>query len=243
MMEDDPGAWIFVSHSHHDIKEVRRVRDYLEAKGHNPLLFFLKSLNDHSELDDLIRREIKARNFFLLCDSPNAKSSRWVQNEVEFIKSIGGKVYRSIDLGAPWQSQLDAIDDLSRHATLFMSYARSDQPYADRVAEHFRALDYRVLLDTKGIVPGERWKEALEDMIDTALATGIVAILLSPETFRSSWVRYELSYAYQRSEPGDGNIRLFIIRDREAVLRTLSDPELAPLTATTQVEDLTHLAP
>jgi len=60
------------------------------SHGHNPLLFFLKCLSDHSELDDLIRREIEAAKFFLLCDSPNSQASRWVQHEVELIKSMKG---------------------------------------------------------------------------------------------------------------------------------------------------------
>jgi hypothetical protein len=48
------GAWIFLSHSHRDLHEVRHVRDALEAKGHQPLLFFLKCLDDDAEIDDLI---------------------------------------------------------------------------------------------------------------------------------------------------------------------------------------------
>ena len=41
-------------------------------------MFFLKCLNDHAELHDLIRREIEARTGFLLCDSQAARQSRWV---------------------------------------------------------------------------------------------------------------------------------------------------------------------
>lgn len=39
----DTGAWIFVSHSHHDLEKVRQVRNELEQRGHNPLLFFLNA--------------------------------------------------------------------------------------------------------------------------------------------------------------------------------------------------------
>jgi hypothetical protein len=40
------GAWIFVSHSHRDLEKVREIRNELERRGHNPLLFFLKCLSD-----------------------------------------------------------------------------------------------------------------------------------------------------------------------------------------------------
>jgi len=65
-------AWIFVSHSSRDLEKVRRVRNAIEAAGGEPILFFLKCLSDHDEIDELIKREIEARNFFLLCDSSNA---------------------------------------------------------------------------------------------------------------------------------------------------------------------------
>ena len=95
------GAWIFVSHSLGDILQVRRVRNSLEELGHYPLLFYLRSLADDSEIDGLIRREIEARNFFLLCDSENARVSRWVQAEVRIIKSQPRKVFATLNLDAP----------------------------------------------------------------------------------------------------------------------------------------------
>ena len=59
-LQHSEGAWIFVSHSTKDIVEVRAVRNALENMGHFPILFFLKSVSEHSELDTLIRREIEA---------------------------------------------------------------------------------------------------------------------------------------------------------------------------------------
>ena len=84
---EDQGAWIFVSHSHRDLSKVRQVRDLLEARGHNALLFFLKSLGDDDEIDDLIRREIEARTWFILCESDNARTSTWVKRELQIIKN------------------------------------------------------------------------------------------------------------------------------------------------------------
>ena len=47
---DQQGAWIFVSHSHKDIEKVREIRNELERRGHNPLLFFLKCMDDDGAL-------------------------------------------------------------------------------------------------------------------------------------------------------------------------------------------------
>ena len=63
------GGWIFISHSHLDIELVRKIRNELEAKGFEPLLFYLKCLNDDSEIEDLIKREINEREWFIYVDS------------------------------------------------------------------------------------------------------------------------------------------------------------------------------
>jgi hypothetical protein len=94
-----PGAWVFVSHSHKDLTKVRQIRDALEAEGFKPLLFYLKCLEDDSALlPDLLRREIEARNFFLLCDSAHSRSSDWVQQEKEIVRLLEDKVYEEVDL-------------------------------------------------------------------------------------------------------------------------------------------------
>ena len=126
----EEGAWIFLSHSHRDLEEVRLVRNELEQKGHNPLMFFLKCLNDDSELDDLIKREIEARTWFLLCDSPNARRSRWVQKEIEMIMSLEGKVYKTINLEDDFEEQLKEIQALEKRATIFFSYSFRDKEIA-----------------------------------------------------------------------------------------------------------------
>jgi hypothetical protein len=84
-------AWIFVSHSVHDVDGVRRLRNELESRGAEPLLFFLKALYDDEELRILLRREIDARHYLLLCDSAAARESRWVREEQEYVRSLSGR--------------------------------------------------------------------------------------------------------------------------------------------------------
>jgi hypothetical protein len=128
-MNNPEGAWIFLSHSSKDWNEVRRIRNFLEEKGHRPLVFFLKCLTDHSELDGLIKREIEARTWFLLCDSQNARESGWVQAEAAFIKELDGKYHETIDLEEAIETQLERIERLCRRATVFLSYSYMDRAF------------------------------------------------------------------------------------------------------------------
>ncbi len=66
---DLSNAWVFVSHSNKDFDKIVKERNKLEALQYKPLLFFLKCLEDDKEIFELIKREIKARDRFILCDS------------------------------------------------------------------------------------------------------------------------------------------------------------------------------
>ena len=60
-LQKSKGGYIFLSHSHEDIEKVREIRNSLEQDGFEPLCFYLKCLSDDSEIEDLIKREIDAR--------------------------------------------------------------------------------------------------------------------------------------------------------------------------------------
>lgn len=80
---------MFVSHSHRDLEKVRRIRNELERRGHNPLVFFLKCLAaDDARLPELIRDKIKARTFFVLCNTRASRRSKWVKQEIELVKQV-----------------------------------------------------------------------------------------------------------------------------------------------------------
>jgi len=66
------------------LEKVRRIRNELERRGHNPLLFFLKCLEaDDARLPELIRDGIKARTFLVLCNTRASRRSKWVKQEIE----------------------------------------------------------------------------------------------------------------------------------------------------------------
>ena len=240
--EQVEGAWVFLSHSHKDLEKVRRIRDSLEAKGHNPLMFFLKCLDDDSELDDLIRREIDARTWFILCQSPNASASRWVQQEVEIIKGLEGKAYEEIDLDDDLESQVERAAALSRRATVFISYSRETE---GEVAKVLRAEllkhDFRVFLDVEDLSPGN-WAEQIRKAVDESVREGYFLLLLSPERLASEFVRQEVHYAFDRQAASgrSNNIVPIVVRDFKTTLDALrSDTDMWELMGWIYLFDLT----
>jgi len=74
---------------------------------------------------------------------------------------------------------------------VFVSYARSDEPQAKRVAEALRALGYRVWRDDE--LPAHRpYSEVIEERLKSAKA---VVVLWSAEAAKSEWVRAEADAA------------------------------------------------
>jgi hypothetical protein len=197
-MSSQEGAWIFLSHSTKDWDEVRRVRNLLEEKGHKPLVFFLKCLTEHSELDELIRREIEARTWFLLCDSGNALGSSWVQAEVAYIKKLQGKYHEQIDLNEPIETQVARIDRLCKRVSVFFSYSRADELRARRIREALVKQDYSVWSD-KEIAAGTLWQQEITSAIDRAVERGFVLVLLSTHSVQSKSTTSEVQHALDKA--------------------------------------------
>ncbi|MFZ1108093.1 MAG: toll/interleukin-1 receptor domain-containing protein [Rhodomicrobium sp.] len=191
-MKKHSSAWIFVSHSVHDLETVRKVRNYLEEQGANPILFFLKCVSEEEELDGLLKREIAARNFFLLCDSENARSSRWVREEVEYVKSLPHKPYREIDVHANWEEQKAAIDELLKISTVYISYRRHDalsiRPYVNLLRNN----DFTIFLDLFNIKPGDDFQKVIYDALRGAAENGFLVQFLTLEALQNPWMASEL---------------------------------------------------
>lgn len=216
------GAWIFLSHSHRDLAKVRQIRDELERKGHNPLIFFLKCLEDDgAELPDLLRREIGARNWFILCDSPNARSSKWVQEEIQMIKSLEGKVFEVVDLSKDLQTELHKLTDISKRATIFLSYTSSDAAIAQQVGAALTRVDFRVFQDIK-VSTSADFQSAIKAAIDKSLANGFVLLLLSPNSLTSPFCKAETEYALRRAQASQrSNVVPVIVKDGSQFLAKL----------------------
>lgn len=230
-----PGAWIFVSHSHQDLDEVRRIRNELEEMGHNPLLFFLKCLGDDAELDELLQREIRARKFFLLCDSPNSRASRYVQDEVRFIQALQDKVYLTLDLKSDWNAQRERIETISRGATVFLSCARDGLWLAETLYRRLRELDYRVWWDRRDLRQEDVWLEARTEAMDrTVDEEGIFLLLLSPNALTSQGALNEMRRALEIATNAERSSKLVPVIAADAL------PTRA-LLAESELSDLSHV--
>lgn len=136
-------AWIFISHSNKDFQSIVRLRNKLESRGYKPLLFFLKCLDDDVEIFELIKREIQARDRFILCDSQNSRESQWVQREIEYIRSLN-RPYEIVDIDAP-DSEIDAaLDRYDRRTTVFIW--STETSFNQQVAMELAKKSFRVSL-------------------------------------------------------------------------------------------------
>lgn len=231
MSDDQPeadGAWIFVSHSHLDLKKVRQIRDALEKDGHKPLLFFLKCLQKgDARLPQLIRDEIKARSWFILCDSDHSRASSWVQEEVDMVKSTKpAETFVEIDLAKDLDVKQDGdvppfvrkLRPLLKRATVFFSYARSDAVIATQIYDALIEQDYRAFLDVKSLTAGMDWQTVMQAALDDALEQGFVLLLLSPEYLTNALCKEQREWALKilRLRPVS-NIVPVIVRDPDSV--------------------------
>ncbi|MFZ5516645.1 MAG: toll/interleukin-1 receptor domain-containing protein [Candidatus Zhuqueibacterota bacterium] len=188
-------AWVFVSHSTKDMEKVRRVRDAIEDAGSEPILFFLKCLGDHDEIDDLIAREIQARNFFLLCDSSNARDSDWVQAEIAHVKSLGDKRVENIDLDGDRERQINGIQSQMKQATVFLSYARKDEALVAQVRSALIANDFSVWDPSDDLDAGDDWGKQLSAAVEASARFGYFLHFLSTASLSSKWVARETQKA------------------------------------------------
>jgi hypothetical protein len=201
-MRQTSRAWIFVSHTNKDLEKVREVRNHLESVGAEPILFFLKCLSDHDEIDDLIKREIEARYFFLLCDSREARKSMWVKDEIAHVQSLTGRIIEVINLDADWRSQLSRITDLVASASAFICCSLKDQKDAEKIERILTLHDFSTFDPISDISAGENFSRAIEEALELALRYGFFLHLLSIHSLSSEWCMKEAEIAVQRAIEG-----------------------------------------
>ena len=199
--EFNENRWVFVSHSTKDFDRVRLVRNALEEKGFRPILFYLKSLTDENEINDLLKREIDARKRFILCDSPNAQQSEYVRSEVDYILSQN-RMYEKIDLsgidlGGPdeQESVLKLIKPFDVRTKVFVSYSEKDKDIADAVVKGLEKEGFSCVVDWRDMNDGDSFGGRIREVIYSALANGYFLYIISSNTISSSESRYEAHIA------------------------------------------------
>ena len=193
---------IFLSHSSKDIDKVRKIRDILETIGYEPLIFYLKCLDDkNKQLEEFIKDEIEARNVFIYCKSKNAEASEWVQKELEYIKSFSTKRLYEIDIERPLRDTLigllQSIATILKSNRVFISCSHKpvDMEFGNRLRALLTEKGYEVIrYDTFDPTRIDEHKDMLFDITET----GIFIPVISYNSLASFYCMSELEIALDR---------------------------------------------
>lgn len=217
-MANNNEIWVFLSHSHEDYEKVRKVRDMLEDQHMRPLMFFLKCLNDHDEIDSLIKREIDCRTRFVLCDTEESRKSAWVQREVEYIKSKD-RNFDVIDLTVNDEESIrNQIEQIKKKTTIYISFSTVEFPLANTVFNRLCKYDFDVRFWDNFPCDGHDYSQ---ESIAQACKKGTVIALIRKSVLTGSILRAELSNAldYDHSQLSCSIMPFYLDKGLEEKLR------------------------
>lgn len=190
----DKGGYLFISHSHLDIHEIRKIRNWLEGNGFEPICFYLRCLTNDEEIDWLIKREIDAREWFLLVDSENARKSNWVHSEVDYIHTKRSKKAVTVSLERA-DSILPILKCLTDSMRVFLSYSLKDRSIAEAISEALLKHDFKIIdqVDdkTQGF-EGLDYTHSVRGLIKDAAQHGGVVKIISKNSVGNKNETYEL---------------------------------------------------
>ena len=181
-------GYIFLSHSHKDINKVRQIRNQLEEEGFEPLCFYLKCLEDADEIEDLIKREIDAREWFIFINSDNSRSSKWVSLERDYIAKVSNKKVLTIDIDDE-DSINKTLHKIKENLRVFFTYAQKDTSLARQIQNAFGSKDYQVFFPTDDIFS---YEDTCASVINQAHS---VVALITENSVSSKFVEHEISQA------------------------------------------------
>ena len=198
MAVQEKDIWIFLSHSNKDYDVVRKVRNILEEHNLRPIMFFLKCLDDDCEIDNLIKREIDCRTRFILCDSPNARSSTWVKREIEYVTAIQ-KEYERIDITKPIEEIANSLANIKKDVNLFISYTRNDYELAKHICSRLNKYDYNIFFDIETLI-SYNFAEQIKTKLVQAAKEGNILLVYTDNYKRSYWCYQELKMTIKSAE-------------------------------------------
>ena len=197
------GCWIFLSHSSKDIAKVRLVRNEFEKHSHNPLAFHLKCLNDQTpegkaELDDLIIREIDAREWFIYCESPAASDSDYVELERCHILKSGKQNVWSLDMTSPMEDILHQVREICTFLRVFISFAQRDGSHIyNALLQALVEKDFDVWDSVSDMDASNPFAEQMSDVIDHTAGNGFAVILITNSYSKSDYCLLEMERLLQ----------------------------------------------
>ena len=176
-------------------------------------------------LKKLIFDEIDAREFFLYVNSENAATSKWVQEELEYIRSTRPQRMISIDLNESDGEIANKLFRLIRGMRVFISASARDRELVNRLTNTLNAHDFRVYDADASISVGELWSNSLSRNFESLAKEGCVIALLTESSLKSQFVRYELEAAVEKNVP----ILPVLVGETSAILCTEQLPMLRRL--------------
>ena len=216
-------VWVFLSHSNKDYEKVRKIRNLLEDQSFRPLMFFLCCLNNDDEINDLIKREIDHRTRFIYCESENAKASKWVQEEVKYIKSQD-REFETINLDLPEAEIKKKLLQFKKRASLYISYSARDVDLATAIWERLSKYDlFLPPLDDISLA-GTDYSKTIESRIKEASENGFVLCLINDKYVRSEYALHEYNLALKYNHLSGKNSIIPALLSKELVGRVENDP-------------------
>lgn len=195
-MSVEKAIWIFLSHSSADFEKVRLIRNYLEEKKCRPLMFYLKCLNSEEETFELIKREIDARTRFVVCDSENARASKWVRKEIEYITAKEPKrSYLELDISKPISDLMEELDAYVNQMNLFISCSRKHYDLFVQIRNRLIKYDLKVLPNMDAVQHGMFFHTEIHTAIRHAANNGYYILLADSSTLTSHFVMEEFRAA------------------------------------------------
>lgn len=170
--------WIFISHASADLLNVRKIRNYLEDRGAAPLLFNLRSLNKPENFWPIIEDEIKARYFFLFCDSPAAATSEWVVRERRTIEDAAKVTPRRI-FRIDVSDEIVILDAFLARVRIFVSYSHHDAGLVAPFINELRRVGFDVFDFKEHQGSGARWDDTIITEVTRAAYEGWVLAFLT----------------------------------------------------------------
>lgn len=204
-----PKQYFFISHSHKDIEKVRIIRNIIEETFfYEPILFFLKCISDESELQDLLKREIYERIWFVYCNSENATNSKYVQFERNYIEELKlkGKKFNFLEVELDkfhiWDKECyeyirNQIAYQIRKTKVFLSYSMWDKSVADIIKDELVKNGYSVW-SANDIKVNEIWLDSTNEAIKKhSYKDGIIIQIFSEDSLQSKVLKMEVNKAIE----------------------------------------------
>ncbi|MBP1543672.1 MAG: toll/interleukin-1 receptor domain-containing protein [Oscillospiraceae bacterium] len=186
----ETGGLVFISHSHQDIDIVRRIRNRFELHGFEPLVFYLKCLSDEDEIEELIKREIAEREWFVFVDSEHSRRSAWVRTECEYICGFSDKKLFTLKADDDVEKQVDSI---ARRLQVYISFTVSDLQLAKTVKQYLTAHDYRAVIAVEELSCGVDFATTMQRSLKAAAESGFMLLLVTEAAPQSALMHREIA--------------------------------------------------